>query len=27
MGQVTEERRYLIARKMVEVLRLPIHRR
>ena len=26
-GHVTEERRYLIARKMVEVLRLPIHRR
>ncbi|MGA2684159.1 MAG: type II toxin-antitoxin system PemK/MazF family toxin [Verrucomicrobiota bacterium] len=26
-GQVTEERRHLIARKMVEVLRLPIHRR
>jgi mRNA-degrading endonuclease toxin of MazEF toxin-antitoxin module len=26
-GNVTEERRYLIARKMVEVLRLPIHRR
>jgi len=25
-GSVTEERRYLIARKMVEVLRLPIHR-
>jgi mRNA-degrading endonuclease toxin of MazEF toxin-antitoxin module len=24
---VTEERRHLIARKMVEVLRLPIHRR
>lgn len=26
-GNVTEERRHLIARKMVEVLRLPIHRR
>ena len=26
-GHVTEERRHLIARKMVEVLRLPIHRR
>lgn len=26
-GTVTEERRHLIARKMVEVLRLPIHRR
>jgi mRNA-degrading endonuclease toxin of MazEF toxin-antitoxin module len=26
-GNVTEGRRYLIARKMVEVLRLPIHRR
>ena len=26
-GQVTEERRCLIARKMVEVLRLPLHRR
>jgi mRNA-degrading endonuclease toxin of MazEF toxin-antitoxin module len=26
-GVVTEERRYLIARKIVEVLRLPIHRR
>jgi mRNA-degrading endonuclease toxin of MazEF toxin-antitoxin module len=26
-GHVTEERRYLIARKIVEVLRLPIHRR
>lgn len=26
-GIVTEERRHLIARKMVEVLRLPIHRR
>jgi mRNA-degrading endonuclease toxin of MazEF toxin-antitoxin module len=26
-GQVTEERRHLIARKIVEVLRLPIHRR
>ena len=26
-GGVTGERRYLIARKMVEVLRLPIHRR
>jgi len=26
-GQVTEERRHLIARKMVEVLRLPLHRR
>ena len=26
-GNVTEERRYLIARKMIEVLRLPIHRR
>jgi mRNA-degrading endonuclease toxin of MazEF toxin-antitoxin module len=26
-GRVTEERRYLIARKMIEVLRLPIHRR
>ncbi len=26
-GSVTEERRHLIARKMVEVLRLPIHRR
>ena len=26
-GSVTDERRYLIARKMVEVLRLPIHRR
>lgn len=25
-GSVTNERRYLIARKMVEVLRLPIHR-
>jgi mRNA-degrading endonuclease toxin of MazEF toxin-antitoxin module len=26
-GNVTDERRHLIARKMVEVLRLPIHRR
>jgi mRNA-degrading endonuclease toxin of MazEF toxin-antitoxin module len=26
-GTVTEERRHLIARKMIEVLRLPIHRR
>jgi mRNA-degrading endonuclease toxin of MazEF toxin-antitoxin module len=26
-GSVTAERRYLIARKIVEVLRLPIHRR
>jgi mRNA-degrading endonuclease toxin of MazEF toxin-antitoxin module len=26
-GQVTEERRHLIARKIVETLRLPIHRR
>lgn len=26
-GKVTEERRYLIARKMVEVFRFPIHRR
>src|SRR5208282_6936312 len=26
-GSVTEERRYLIARKMVEVLRLPLHRK
>jgi mRNA-degrading endonuclease toxin of MazEF toxin-antitoxin module len=26
-GTVTEERRHLVARKMVEVLRLPIHRR
>jgi mRNA-degrading endonuclease toxin of MazEF toxin-antitoxin module len=26
-GGVTEERRHLIARKIVEVLRLPIHRR
>ena len=26
-GSVTDERRHLIARKMVEVLRLPIHRR
>lgn len=26
-GEVTEERRHLIARKIVEVLRLPIHRR
>jgi len=26
-GNVTEERRYLIARKMVEVLRLPLHRK
>ena len=26
-GSVTEERRHLIARKIVEVLRLPIHRR
>ena len=26
-GSVTEERRYQIARKIVEVLRLPIHRR
>ena len=25
-GTVTEERRYFIARKLVEVLRLPIHR-
>lgn len=25
-GRVTEERRHLIARKIVEVLRLPIHR-
>jgi mRNA-degrading endonuclease toxin of MazEF toxin-antitoxin module len=26
-GHVTEERRHLIARKIVEALRLPIHRR
>jgi len=26
-GSVTEERRHLISRKLVEVLRLPIHRR
>jgi hypothetical protein len=26
-GSVSAERRYMIARKMVEVLRLPIHRR
>ena len=26
-GSVTDERRHLIARKIVEVLRLPIHRR
>ena len=26
-GRVTEERRHLIARKIVEVFRLPIHRR
>jgi mRNA-degrading endonuclease toxin of MazEF toxin-antitoxin module len=26
-GQVPEDRRHLIARKIVEVLRLPIHRR
>ena len=26
-GSVTEERRYLIARKIIEVLRLPIYRR
>ena len=26
-GNVTEERRYQIARKIVEVLRLPIHRK
>jgi len=26
-GTVTEKRRYLIAREIVEVLRLPIHRR
>ncbi len=26
-GAVTEDRRHLIARKIVEVLRLPIHRR
>jgi mRNA-degrading endonuclease toxin of MazEF toxin-antitoxin module len=26
-GNVTEERRYLIARKIVEVLRLPLHRK
>jgi mRNA-degrading endonuclease toxin of MazEF toxin-antitoxin module len=26
-GSVSDERRYLIARKLVEVLRLPIHRR
>jgi mRNA-degrading endonuclease toxin of MazEF toxin-antitoxin module len=26
-GSVTDERRHLIARKLVEVLRLPIHRR
>ncbi len=26
-GCVTEERRYLIARKIIEVLRLPIYRR
>lgn len=26
-GRVTEERRHLIARKIVETLRLPIHRR
>jgi hypothetical protein len=26
-GSVTEERRHLIARKIVEILRLPIHRR
>lgn len=27
MGTVSEDRRHLIARKIVEVLRLPIHRR
>ncbi len=26
-GSVTDERRHLIARKLIEVLRLPIHRR
>jgi mRNA-degrading endonuclease toxin of MazEF toxin-antitoxin module len=26
-GNVTEERRHLIARKMIEVLRLPLHRK
>jgi mRNA-degrading endonuclease toxin of MazEF toxin-antitoxin module len=26
-GHVTEERRYLVARKIIEVLRLPIYRR
>lgn len=26
-GSVTEERRYLVARKMVEVLRLPLYRK
>jgi len=26
-GSVSEERRYLIARKMIEVLRLPLHRK
>jgi mRNA-degrading endonuclease toxin of MazEF toxin-antitoxin module len=26
-GRVTEERRYLIARKIVEVLRLPLYRK
>jgi hypothetical protein len=26
-GSVTEERRHLIARKMIEVLRLPLHRK
>jgi mRNA-degrading endonuclease toxin of MazEF toxin-antitoxin module len=26
-GSVTEERRYLIARKIVEALRLPLHRK
>jgi mRNA-degrading endonuclease toxin of MazEF toxin-antitoxin module len=26
-GSVTEERRHLIARRMIEVLRLPIHRK
>ncbi len=26
-GSVTEERRHLIARKIIEVLRLPIHRK
>jgi hypothetical protein len=26
-GRVTEERRYLVARKIIEVLRLPIYRR